>query len=123
MTPDPRFLRDYLEAVGRQRGSVDEEFARHVLMRLERGAREYGDNYRSRSLQSMVYETREEEADVAGWLALALDLIFEAEREGAIDAEIAHLGRLKVLNWAAAAQWLWRDMSDFLEVLGPAHND
>lgn len=119
MTPSPHFLHDYLRSVGQQRGADDPEFANAVILRLEHGGREYADNYRSRPLQDFFYEVRDEGADITGWLALALDVIFELERSGQIDPDLAQLARVKVMNLAAVGQYVWREATDFLDLLGP----
>ena len=118
MKPDPAFLRDFLEAVGRQRGELDPDFERHVILRLEAGAREYGDSYRQKTPAKLIREKREEAADIATWAALFTEILFDLDREHEIPPERAQHLRLKAIGWSAVAQYLWRDMTNELEEFG-----
>lgn len=115
-SPDPAFVRDFLDTVAHvQKAGDDPGFDRHVVLRLQGGASEYRGAYREKGEAWVMREVREECADVAAWLILATELLFEAEGEGAVEPEDAHLARMKFVNWASVARYLWREVSTYID--------
>lgn len=114
MSPDPRYVSDFLEAVARECGGADADFSDHVRERLDHGEREYGDSYRERPLRQILSEVREEMADVPAWCVLAIERSYAAEDEGKLLREEAQFLRVCLVSWAARQQGMWRELTTFL---------
>ncbi len=116
MRPNAQFIQDALDEIGRLRGGgQDDSFRRHITLRLEQGAREYGESYHTRQIEEFAREIREEAADIATWGILGVERAFDLDRDGELEPERAAEARMSLLRWAAIAQWLHRDIEDFLD--------
>jgi len=84
---------------------ISEEFSERVFRRLEKGAREYGnDNYLRSAIDELMKEGAEEGDDIAGWaLVIAMRIYREAE---ALNGQ-AELIQERLLNAAAHGLRAW----------------
>lgn len=72
--------RSFLERAERAAATPPgQAFADHVQARLDAYGREHGDTFTDRPIADLLAEVAEEAADVAGWSALALTVLQDAE--------------------------------------------
>src|SRR5690606_37225170 len=65
-------------------------FFDHIEERLDKGAREYGENqWREIGLLAIIHEAREEGADIPGWLVLGAQALNEELAAGELGADAA----------------------------------
>lgn len=106
---DREFENEFLNAAAREAaisGQALEAFKSRVWKRLDKdGPAEYGgdDAYATRPPGELVSETMEESEDIAAWSLLTVQRLYDYERDGEIDQEIAHLIRLNLLSSVAAS--------------------
>jgi hypothetical protein len=83
---DKQYEIDFLQEVVRAGGARGyEEFINKTLARLEKGAREYGEN--SFFNKNLAPEVLEECLDISGWSALWAEQLTQLEREGRLNTE------------------------------------
>ena len=66
---------DISELCQRAHGQSSATLAREVSVRLEKGAVEYGDSWKTRPPMEMLAEAREEPADAIAWMLLFLERV------------------------------------------------
>lgn len=116
MKLQPSFVEDFLYAIGRHGNCRDRDFEAQVKLQLAKGERHHGDGP-DRPLLHYLAERREEAVDIVAWAAVELTRLNTATEAGEVDGELAHECRMRMIDDCAAAQHLWRRMTDTFNLL------
>lgn len=116
MKLEPSFVEDFLYAIGRHGKLRDSDFENQVKLQLAKGERTHGGRP-DRPLLQYLAERREEAVDIVAWASVELVRLNAAADAGEIDDDMAHLCRLRMIDDCAAAQHLWRRMTDTFNML------
>lgn len=103
------FEEEFLNAAAREAGVSGQavaNFKARVWQRMKAGAEAYGgdDAFWEKGFSKVAAEANEESLDIAGWCLGAAQVLYDDQRDGKVDDEIAHMIRVNLLS--AVAQGL-----------------